>query len=342
MKSVTHCAIAITATSLSFGTADPLLLALAGIASQIPDIDTTKSTTGMVLYPIAEWFESKFAHREVTHSLLATAILAFALLPIAFWTNWELWSVLVYSYFWGWFADTFTLSGVGAFYPSTARLVIPGNPKARIRPNGSFEYWVLAICICLTILNTNLVTNGGLTEVFARYFFRDASTASAMFFKYSDRQIIAEVEGINNISGERVNAEFLLISATKDNFIGKNLTNGNLYQIGKDQASQIKPSNVYARLGKPLTTRSESIFPKDIFVFELVRKLPANAYLNGSIILDNLSDVRVPLILDRESPISIYAAQIKLSNARPAELESLIGEGFIVDGNVIVKVRSDE
>jgi len=342
MKSVTHSAIAVCATSLSFGTADPVLLGLSAVFSLLPDIDTTKSSTGMVLYPIAEWFENRFAHREVTHSLLATAILALALLPIAFWTNWELWGVLVYSYFWGWFADAFTLSGVAAFYPHRARLVIPGNPKARIKPNGSFEYWILAIAICLTILNTNLVTNGGLTEVFNRHFFRNTSTVSALFSKYPDRQIIAQVEGVNTISGERVNAEFLVISATKENFIGKNLTNGNLYQIGKDQASQIRPSSVYARLGNPVTIRSESIFPKELFVSELVRKLPANAYLNGALILDNLNDVRVPLILDRESPISIYGGQIKLSNARPAELESLIGEGFIVDGNIIVKVRSDE
>ncbi len=47
MMSVTHCAIALSGTSLILGTINPLALGLAVIGSQLPDLDTTTSTIGL-------------------------------------------------------------------------------------------------------------------------------------------------------------------------------------------------------------------------------------------------------------------------------------------------------
>ncbi|WP_229643002.1 metal-dependent hydrolase [Waterburya agarophytonicola] len=44
MLAITHCAIALSGTSLILGTAAPLPLGLAILGSQLPDIDTTTST----------------------------------------------------------------------------------------------------------------------------------------------------------------------------------------------------------------------------------------------------------------------------------------------------------
>ncbi len=57
--------------SLVLGTGQPLPLGLAILGSQIPDIDTTTSTIGKILYPISNWIEDRFPHRFITHSLLA-------------------------------------------------------------------------------------------------------------------------------------------------------------------------------------------------------------------------------------------------------------------------------
>lgn len=74
MLSITHAAIATCATSLIIGTADPMVLLASAIASQLPDVDTTKSYTGLILYPLARWFEDRYPHRGVTHSFMASAI----------------------------------------------------------------------------------------------------------------------------------------------------------------------------------------------------------------------------------------------------------------------------
>ncbi|MGB5713703.1 MAG: metal-dependent hydrolase, partial [Waterburya sp.] len=76
MMSVTHCAIALSGTSLILRTGQPLPLGLAVLGSQIPDIDTTTSTVGKICYPVSSWIEDRFPHRSITHSLLATAFLA--------------------------------------------------------------------------------------------------------------------------------------------------------------------------------------------------------------------------------------------------------------------------
>lgn len=71
MMSRTHIALAVAATSLILGTADPVVLSLSAIASQFPDVDTTKSFSGRILFPLSSYLEKRFAHRSITHSFLA-------------------------------------------------------------------------------------------------------------------------------------------------------------------------------------------------------------------------------------------------------------------------------
>lgn len=76
MMAITHGAIASAGVSLLLTTGDPLVLGLAVAGSQLPDLDTTTSTIGKILFPIASWIEDKYPHRTITHSLLATATIA--------------------------------------------------------------------------------------------------------------------------------------------------------------------------------------------------------------------------------------------------------------------------
>ena len=76
MMAIAHASIAAAGTSLVLGTANPLILGLSVIGSQLPDIDTTTSTVGKICYPINSWIEDRFPHRSITHSLLATASIA--------------------------------------------------------------------------------------------------------------------------------------------------------------------------------------------------------------------------------------------------------------------------
>ncbi len=78
MMAITHAAAATAAASLTFGlgTNNPVALGLALLGSQLPDLDTTTSTIGQILFPISNWLEDNFPHCSITHSLLATVTLA--------------------------------------------------------------------------------------------------------------------------------------------------------------------------------------------------------------------------------------------------------------------------
>jgi inner membrane protein len=84
MLAITHSAIAAAGTSLILGTADPLILGLAVVGSQLPDLDTTTSTIGKIFFPLSSWIEDRYPHRSITHSLLATSFLTIVSLAVGY------------------------------------------------------------------------------------------------------------------------------------------------------------------------------------------------------------------------------------------------------------------
>lgn len=342
MLSITHAAIATCATSLIIGTADPVVLVVSAVASQLPDVDTTKSYTGLVLYPVAKWFEEHHPHRGVTHSFLATAIVTAVSAPIALWFSWQIWLGLSLGYFFGWFSDVFTKSGVAAFYPSNARLVIPGNPKARLSTGSSAEYWILGMAIALLIISVQFVSNGGVTELFERSFFRGADTAADIFKKEgASRQVFVKVNGINAFTSEKINGQsFKVIAANNAAVIGKD-DNGDLYQIGNTEQSQIRPTSVETRLGDKIEIQAMEVSPKDQFVSEWLISVPDNAYMTGTLVIDATVGLSLPPEQKKFSAVKLTGWGIELVNARKVNLAPLL-DSFILDGKVILKVRSDE
>lgn len=342
MLSITHAAIATCATSLIIGTSDPIVLVVSAAASQLPDVDTTKSYTGQALYPIARWFEERFSHRSVTHSFLATAIVTAVTAPVALWFSWQIWLGLSLGYFFGWFSDVFTKSGVAAFYPSNSRLVIPGNPKARLSTGSSGEYWVLAIAIALLIISCQFISNGGVTELFERSFFRSADTAADIFKKDgATRQVLVKVTGVNFFTSEKIEGkEFKVIAASETAIIGKDAS-GDLYQIGKGESSQIRATSVETRLGEKIKVEAIEVSPKDQFVSEWLVSVPNSAYISGTLLIDNAEGLKLPLEQKKFNVFKISGGQIELMNAQKSSLEPIM-DSFILNSKVIIKVRSDE
>ena len=158
MMSVTHAVLSVSLTSIVLGTANFEVLAIAahreadpcGIASLLPDIDTSKSSIGRLFLPISRWIETRTVHRGITHSFFATGVLTLMTYPLAPLGYAYLWKALILGYFWGWFADVFTKSGVEAFYPSRGRLIIPRNPKLRLGTRSRAEWFLLMVLVAIT------------------------------------------------------------------------------------------------------------------------------------------------------------------------------------------------
>jgi inner membrane protein len=119
MIAITHAAIAAAGTSLLLGTSDPLPLALAVVGSQLPDLDSTESLVGQVCFPAASWFEDHYPHRTVTHSFLASAVLALGSMLVGLLAIRNLWAfiALPIGHVLSCFADTFTRKRPSCSWP---------------------------------------------------------------------------------------------------------------------------------------------------------------------------------------------------------------------------------
>jgi membrane-bound metal-dependent hydrolase YbcI (DUF457 family) len=195
MRAHTHCLFSLTLTAFALETADWKPLALAALASQLPDVDTSTSLAGRCFRPLARWLENRWPHRTVTHSFLATAILALLAWPLR-WQHLSLWYALTLGYFSGWFGDAFTKSGGAAFYPlSTARLVIPANPRLRLATGSRAESVVCAVLLVGFLCSRHLNTNGGLLRRFNVWLAQPEGVVT-LFARESNRhQILARIEG---------------------------------------------------------------------------------------------------------------------------------------------------
>jgi inner membrane protein len=340
MMSFTHAALAVAATAISLGTADPTVLAVAAAASQLPDIDTTESFAGRLIWPLTNFLEQRFPHRSLTHSFMATGLVAALAAPLL-WINWRLFLAVVLGYFMGWFADAFTKSGVEAFYPNPARLVIPGNPRARLETRSPAEYWVLATAIFLTTVSINLTSAGGLSETVALTFFNDSGTAADMFHKHgASQRIFVEVEGMNTYTRQAVNGTYEVLEASANDVVAEDRSTGKLYKIGNASDVQIRPTRVKAKLGAPVSITVQNLNLQEMGVEEWLVSVPQNAYVSGSLLLDDVDEVPLAQNLETYPTIQLWGGKLELKNAHPGEIQSLLREFWILQGSVIVKVKA--
>ena len=163
MMALTHCIIAAGGISLIFSTTNPLHLALAIAGSQLPDLDTSTSTIGQILFPISNWIENRFPHRSVTHSLIATSVIALLSAPLYFYFDWTTWLCLPLGHLISCVSDVFTKQGVQLFWPHPAWCISVSNPNKRIKTGGSSEYWVLTVAAIFLVIALNLSSSGGPT-----------------------------------------------------------------------------------------------------------------------------------------------------------------------------------
>lgn len=339
MMSMTHIAIATATTAISLGTANPWVLLSAGLASQLPDLDSTQSIMGRLVYPLASWLENRFPHRGPTHSFISTGVTALVFLPLIKWVHWHYWAAIVLGQFVGWFADCFTKSGVMAFWPQNVWLVIPGNPRARLDTHSPAEYWILCIAIVLTIVSVNITSAGGLSEQFAALVFQNSEVAAETFQKYgTTERIYAEVQGTNAATGEKVQERFEVIDTIGSGILGE--LNGQLYKIGDGSDAQILALKVSVERGEPLKISSYNSLPEEQPVEDWLRTIPSNAYLSGTLLIDDASELRITGSPNHYPTVQTTSGGVSLSNARPQEVYEVLKEFWVLSGNVLVKVRS--
>lgn len=340
MMNLTHGVLAVTAAAIGLGTADPLVLLLAGVASQLPDVDTSSSVPGRILLPVSRYLEKRYAHRSVTHSFLATAVFAVLVLPVVL-LGQAFWWGLVIGYFMGWFGDCFTKSGVAAFFPSSARLVIPGNPRLRLSTNSPAEYFVLGVLVIVAIGIINLNSSGGILRGFNQLLGLPSGAVEIVSLEGSRYQIFVQVSGRVLLTQQPFEQELEVVRAMTDSDLLTRDRTGRLYRVGTTQSCEIVANRMTTRRGRPIRVQTESVQMEDEAISE---KVPASTvsdrtYITGTLTLEDAEDLSLPTYPDRFDSMTLQPGQgvmiVRLESASPVEVR-VLGD-YYGTGSLIVR-----
>jgi inner membrane protein len=213
MMAVTHAVIAAAGTSLILGSADPLVLGLAVIGSQLPDLDTTTSLIGQIFYPLSNWIEERYPHRSITHSLLATGAISVLALPLYFFLGESLKSTLALplGHLLACFSDAFTKQGVQLFFPSPVWAVSVSNPNRRLTTGGTGEYWVLAVATALLVLGIWVASGGGATQKVGTSLGLQDSQIATYNQAAATHLVWADIKGVKRSDRALVDNRFLVV-----------------------------------------------------------------------------------------------------------------------------------
>jgi len=296
MMAITHAAISAAAVGLSLGSVDPLVLAVAIGASQIPDIDTSTSLIGQILWPISRWIEKRYPHRSVTHSLIFTV--ALGLISFGIWWRYQIDVKIVIALPLGHlvacFSDTFTKAGVQLFWPSPLWCVFGLNPKRRLTTGGTGEYWVLVAAVAAIAVNVGLINGGGLGQFTAE----SLNLRSGILENYqqnaNNKEVFAIVEGSFLADSSNASGKYFILSQIGNEFIL--LNRSGIYQTGV--GAQILATRINTEIGQPslrqilpLTFADEEILPKLVLIAQSHPK--ALILLTGELTIDSPEELSI-------------------------------------------------
>src|SRR4028118_309535 len=253
MMALTHAIISTAGISLILTTNDPIHLALAIAGSQLPDLDTSTSTIGQILFPISSWIENRYPHRSITHSLIATAAIALVSIPAYFYADWKTWLCLPLGHLLSCFSDVFTKQGVQLYWPHPVWCISVSNPNRRLQTGGTGEYWVLAIAAALLAFALNLSDSGGLTAFFGNILGLRSNALEIYQQNSAANHIYAEIAGTFASDSTRADGKYFIIAADGSEFIVH--SKAGIFKTG----TNIISDRLNAEIGKPASSSVQSL-----------------------------------------------------------------------------------
>jgi len=296
MMAITHAAISAAAIGLSLSTIDPMVLAVAIGASQIPDIDTSTSSIGQILWPISRWIEKRYPHRSVTHSLVFTAALGLISFGVWWWyqIDMKVAIALPLGHLVACFSDTFTKAGVQLFWPSPLWCVFGLNPKRRLTTGGAGEYWVLVAAVAAIAVNVGLINGGGLGQFTAESLGLRSGILENYQQNANNKEVFASVQGTFLADSSNANGKYFILSQIGNEFVL--LNRSGIYETGVN--GQIAATKINTEVGQPslrqilpLIFTEEEILPKLVAVAAAHPK--ALILLTGQLTIDSPEEISI-------------------------------------------------
>jgi inner membrane protein len=299
MLGISHLLISGTASSLLLQTADPVLIAVGAIGGLLPDVDVSTSPAGRLFPWVSGYFQETMPHRSMTHSIVASAVIAIAsygtaifipkLVPIA--------SALTIGYTFGWFADCFTRGGVEMFWPSPVRCVCPGNRNLRLKTGSNAEYFILCILIAISLSAFSINSKGGILTQFNRLIASTSGVQGVYNSSGSTHKIVANIKGVRAGDRSKVDGQFQIIQPNGTGFIVLEPNTNKLYKAATDPDSQIVIEQITADVSTPAITTIESVFVEDQVIGEAISKFNrtnTNVFISGDLSVEDFDTSILP------------------------------------------------
>jgi inner membrane protein len=338
MMAITHAAIAAAGTSLILGTASPFNLALAILGSQLPDIDTSTSIIGQILFPISHWIEDRFPHRTITHCLLATGFIAVCSILAGYYWLGDIWALIALplGHLLSCFSDCFTRQGVQLFYPYPAWAISVSNPRRRLKTGSAAELWVLAGAVALLIIGFHLASDGGITQKVSQQLGLKDGLIEVYNEKAASHHVYAEIKGVKASDRGTVEGKFLILGTDGSEFI---VTDGNgVYKTNE----QIIISKLNTTVGETATTQIQTLTFDDEDAIEPLKQLNnsyqnAAIYLTGNIVIDFPEEVKIKIEPEEYTVIELTGNSLKLSWCPVEEALSYLNDQYAI-GTLTAKI----
>jgi inner membrane protein len=333
MLGISHLLISGTAASLLLQTADPVLIVVGAIGGLLPDVDVSTSPAGRLFPWISGYFQETMPHRSMTHSIVASAVIAIAsygtaifipkLIPIA--------SALTIGYTFGWFADCFTRGGVEMFWPSPVRCVCPGNRNLRLKTGSNAEYFILCILVAIALSAFSINSKGGILTQFNRLIASTSGVQGVYNSSGSTHKIVANIKGVRAGDRSKVDGQFQIIQPNGTGFIVLEPKTNKLYKAATDPDSQIVIEQITADVSTPAITTIESVFVEDQVIGEALSKFNrtnTNVFVSGDLVVEDFDTSILPRDPYQFKFIDASPSNIKLEAAPLKVVMKFLGDEF--------------
>ena len=333
MLGISHLLISGTAASLLLQTADPVLIVVGAIGGLLPDVDVSTSPAGRLFPWISGYFQETMPHRSMTHSIVASAVIAIAsygtaifipkLIPIA--------SALTIGYTFGWFADCFTRGGVEMFWPSPVRCVCPGNRNLRLKTGSNAEYFILCILVAIALSAFSINSKGGILTQFNRLIASTSGVQGVYNSSGSTHKIVANIKGVRAGDRSKVDGQFQIIQPNGTGFIVLEPKTNKLYKAATEPDSQIVIEQITADVSTPAITTIESVFVEDQVVGEAIGKFNrtnTNVFISGDLSVEDFDTSVLPRDPYQFKFIDASPSSIKLEAAPLKVVMKFLGDEF--------------
>jgi inner membrane protein len=347
MLGISHLLISGTAASLLLQTADPVLIVVGAIGGLLPDVDVSTSPAGRLFPWISGYFQETMPHRSMTHSIVASAVIAIAsygtaifipkLIPIA--------SALTIGYTFGWFADCFTRGGVEMFWPSPVRCVCPGNRNLRLKTGSNAEYFILCILVAIALSAFSINSKGGILTQFNRLIASTSGVQGVYNSSGSTHKIVANIKGVRAGDRSKVDGQFQIIQPNGSGFIVLEPNTNKLYKASTDPDSQIIIEQITADVGKAAITTIESVFVEDQVIGEAIGKFNrtnTNVFISGDLSVEDFDTSILPRDPYQFKFIDASPSNIKLEAAPLKVVMKFLGDEFASGSLQIRSITSNQ